>query len=117
MFAAMVGGTTRSPEDTLMKPHDNARLAVATLVAATLLCAPAGDAAPPADATTSVIAQAADPATATRLVAAVGGTVTHELEIIRAVGARLTASQRDRLAGLQGVLRLHDDRPFWVEQE
>ena len=106
MFVAKVGRAMKSPEDTLTKPHDNARLSVATLVAATLLCAMAGQAAPPADATTSVIVQAADPATATRLVATVGGTVTHELDIIRAVGARLTATQRDRLAGLQGVLRL-----------
>ena len=40
-----------------------------------------------------------------------GGTVTHEPGIIRAAGARLTAVQRDRLAGMQGVLRLYDNDP------
>jgi hypothetical protein len=81
---------------------------------AALLGGTAGDSAPPVETTTSVIVQAADVANASRLVAAVGGTVTHELGISRAAGARLTAAQRDRLAGLQGVLRLYrNDVVIW----
>ena len=75
------------------------------LVAARLVCAPTGHAAPPAEAATSAIVPAADTATATRLVAAVGDIVAPEPGIIRAVGVRRTAAQRDRLAGLRGVLR------------
>ena len=81
---------------------------------AALLGGTAGRSAPPAAATTSVIVQAADAATASRIVA-VGGTVTHELGIIRAAGARLTAAQRGRPAGMQGVLRLYEDGQVRVD--
>lgn len=78
------------------------------LVAAALLGGGAGQSAMPAETTSSAIVQAGDAASAARRVEAVGGTVTHELGIIRAVGARLTAAQRDRLAGLRGVLQLYE---------
>ena len=91
-----------------MRTYFNARLTVAMLVAAALLGGGAGQSATPVETTSSAIVQASDAVSAARLVEAAGGTVTHELGIIRAVGARLTAAQRDRLAGLQGVLHLYD---------
>ena len=115
MNGRTVGSTAKRLEDTLTTSRNYALLAVLALVAATLPGATAGHAAPPAEATTSVIVQASDTATATRLVDSVGGTVTHELGIIRAAGARLTATQRDRLAGMQGVLRLYENGRVLVD--
>jgi hypothetical protein len=98
-----------------MRPRINALLVIPMLVATALPVGAAGHAASPAEPTASVIVQAADAASAARLVGAVGGIVTHELGIIRAVGARLTAAQRDRLAGFQDVLHLHDDGRLEVD--
>ena len=111
MSAALTTTQSKRPEDTLLNTH--LKLSpVAPLLVAVLLGTTAGHSAPPVKTPTSLIVQAADSATASRLVAAVDGTVTHELGIIRAVGARLTAAQRDRLAGMQGVLHLYENDPL-----
>jgi len=104
-----IGRSRESLEDTLMNTRINALMAALMLCAATLLVAATGHAAPPVETTSSVIVQAADAATASRLVAAMGGIVTHESSTIGVVGARLSAAQRDRRAGMQGVLRLYEN--------
>lgn len=75
---------------------------------AALLGATSGSSAPPAAAAPRVIVQATDAASAKRLVDSVGGTGTPDASVGRAVGVLPSAAQRDRRAGLQGVLRLDD---------
>ncbi len=65
----------------------------------------------------SFIVQGTDLATVLEAVRKVGGEVTHELALIRAVGARLTASQRTELEGLEGITRIYEDRAVSIQAQ
>lgn len=104
-----MAGPRRRPEDTLTRTHASAALITLIAIVAALLGATAGSSAPPAETTSRVIVQATDAASAKRPAGSVGGPATDDRGIIRAVGARPKAAQRDRLAGLEGVLHTRGD--------
>ena len=94
-----------------------AGVALATLVptfSSAAVSSPSTESAP--ETSQSFIVQGRDLAAVSRLVRDVGGEITHELGIIHAVGARLTATQRERLASSDAIRRIYDDGTAEVAQ-
>ncbi|MBT8461488.1 MAG: hypothetical protein KJO44_03120, partial [Gemmatimonadetes bacterium] len=96
----------------------NQTMALSALLATALLMAGVACAGQPqplapeaAELTSTYIVQGEQ---AAERVAEVGGRVTHELGIINAVGAQLSTSEREALAGVNGI-RIFDDRQVGVE--